>query len=798
MSEHLVQTLLAQRAVTPADIDEVLKRQVLSGGGLDTNLLELDLLDEEALSDALAEAYRLPVARRADIDDIAPHIPRLFPQVFAESYHVVPYRLVGQNFGVLVHGTPDEDLFRRIRERLQLVVTPTMTSEVRAHYAMHRLYGAELMPRMRNLLARLDGVAPKAVLAPTTPSEAPILAWGAEAPTPAVAAPARTSGRRRLHLSALDARLAVAKDRDSLVQVLLEATLAAFDFVSLFAVQGGHINGWRGPDADSTRRIARISVPISSPSVLQTIYATSGHYLGPLPKNSANEALLEGLGRQPPRAALLAPIVVGNKLAAILYADNGSRSIGPARAAAILLIVSRVGQALEALVRQRKAARADPPAQEVVAAPPPGAPSASVALAAPENIAVAITAGDSIVSPSLWESVTVADFDEIDDADIVELEPEDADEEAYVAFNVDESPEQAAQDWEDVLVETVGSAAAEAHADSRSPRVAHVPAVTWDDVIAEARAAPSLADAMSSGRVEVAGTLVDASEMLLDGLDARDPAARQGAIAKLLQLGTSRDDLLRQRFPGTIAFDPFALDAQLPPFAECSGLLALLAARGEDAAAVVMPQVDSDDRQRRFFAIYYLFSVRYAPGLDALARRLFDTEPRNRFLAVEALHRYRQEEGYRRILQSLRDQLKVPVYETQVATVQILGQLREPTAVPALIPLVVSPQRALASAATSALAVICAQAFGSDVARWAEWWQSHYTRPREAWLVEALRHADTAVTRIAHNELVRVTGRAPEPPGTAQQPLRPATLEAWESWWQQRTLRARPPQARSA
>lgn len=800
MSERLIQTLLEQHVVRVADIDEVLKRQVLSGGDIDTNLLELGLVDEERLLGVLAETYRLPVARRADIDDIAPHIPRLFPHVFAETYRVVPYRLVGQNFSVLIHGEPDDELFLRIRERLQLVVHATITTEVRVHYAMHRLYGTELLPRMRNILARLDGTPTHDTPAAPPAAETTVLAWGAPAPAAMPATPTRAAGRQRLHISALEARLAAARDRDAIIQVLLETTLAACEFSSLFVIQGEHINGWRGPDAESSRRVARVSVPISSPSVLQTIYATSGHYLGPVPKNTANDSLLAELGRGPPRVALLAPIVVGNKIAAILYADNGARTIGPSRAAAILLVVARVGQALEALVRHRKreapqGTSALPLTGAATAAPTRDVTPSGVHREIREPVpiqssAFEVSAADSLESPSLWESITVADLDEIDEADIVEIEADETDVGAYVAFDdVDESPEQAAQDWEDVLVETVG--AASARSESAAATRAPIPAVAWADVIAEARAAPHLGGRATAGPVQIAGTLVDASEMLFDGLDARDPETRQAAIARLVELGTACDELLRERFPGTIGFDPFALDARLPPFAECSGLLALIAARGEHAAAVVMPQIDSDDRGRRFFAIYYLLAVRYSPGLDALARRLFDTEPRNRYLAVEALYRYRQEDGYKRILQSLRDQLKVPVYETQVATAQILGQLREATAVPALIPLVVSPQRALASAATSALAVICAQAFGSDVARWAEWWQSHYTRPREAWLVEALRHSDTAITRIAHNELVRLTGRTPEPPGAATQPLLQTTVESWESWWQQRSVRPR-------
>src|SRR5205814_2370102 len=148
----------------------------------------------------------------------------------------------------------------------------------------------------------------------------------------------------------------------------------------------------------------------------------------------------------------------------------------------------------------------------------------------------------------------------------------------------------------------------------------------------------------------------------------------------------------------------------------------------------------SNDRLRRFFAVYFLYAVPYPPALELLARRLYDAEPRNRYLAADTLRNYRHLPGYRRILQGLRDHLKVPVFESQVATVQVLGQLRDPSAVPSLIPLVVSPRQALSRAALSALTVICTQSFGKDVTRWAEWWQTHFNKPRESWLHEGMRH----------------------------------------------------------
>ena len=843
MPDLLAEILVREQIIPALEVEEAVKRQVIEGGSLDTVLLEAGVISETDILRALGEAYALPTAGRADIEAVPPHIPRLFPLVFAETYHLVPFRLIGQNLGVLVNRPTDEQLFDRIRERLSLHVKPTVTTEVRLHHAMCRLYGTEVLPRYRSLLVQLDGQGVVDEINRFTDSTPHVLSWG-------LSTVRATPARRREDTkkgSGLLARLAAAADRDDIVDILLEVTGSTFEFVAMFVVRGDQVNGWRGINAAETSRIARLTLPVTLPSVFQTIYATNGHYLGPLPTNSINLKLVEDMGRTPPRAAFLAPILVAGKLVAIIYADNGPKPVSSKRVASLLLVTNRAGMCLETLIRRKKAATAQmiadttgqplsaTAAQDLEAEPPPPtdveitvledeefellpeikeiAPSSPTPFAAPAPHAVEMAPPPPSDVPPIvetadresWESIALGAVDTaptiVPAADesppaaataemspptdpaasilgaaespppavtaepflTAEASPPEVEEDdGYVAFSdIDETPAQSVGEWEDVLVETSGL---ERDVDNRPHSAATgdtpaPPAVTWDHVIAEAEAAPDLLQAPAARSVEVAGTKTDERAILLDSLDAADPEVWRNAIEKLLLLGDAIDDEIQLRFPGKISFDPFAADVQLPPFSGCSGVTALIAARSTSAAQLVLPFLESDKSVQRFFAVYYLYAVSYTPAVELLARRLYDAEPRNRFLAADALRRYHTEPAYRRIVQGLRDHLKVPVFEAQVATVQVLGQLREPSAVPSLIPLVVSPRQALARAASSALTVICGQSFGTDVSRWAEWWQSHFNKPRETWLTDGTRHADPNVRKIATRELQLLTGR---------------------------------------
>ena len=54
-------------------------------------------------------------------------------------------------------------------------------------------------------------------------------------------------------------------------------------------------------------------------------------------------------------ATLLAPITVADKLAVILWADNGVRGIPPKRVAGVLMLTQKAAVALERLIRRKKA-----------------------------------------------------------------------------------------------------------------------------------------------------------------------------------------------------------------------------------------------------------------------------------------------------------------------------------------------------------------------------------------------------------------------------------------------------------
>ena len=340
VSVELATYLLQEHLLRPDQLDDLLQLQVVAGGALDTHILEQRLLGERVLIAAKAEAYRLPPISRADIDHIPARIPEVFPRAFAETYRFVPYRLVDRNLGVVVSERPDPAVVKKLEQRLRIHIAPAMTTEARVFYAMHRLYGADMPPRLGELLARLDGQA-EPISEPATTEPLSVMP---EAPR-----------EEPIDLDTAFRRLQLAKDRDHLVDVVLAFAAQSFQFAALFVAHEDHLMGYRGRgDARAGAQAARVFVPLDQPSMWRTVTETRGHYLGQVPGAALNQEVIADLGRGPPKIVLLAPLVIADKVRGVLFADNGRRGIPSRKVADILLLMTRLGPHFERLSQRRK------------------------------------------------------------------------------------------------------------------------------------------------------------------------------------------------------------------------------------------------------------------------------------------------------------------------------------------------------------------------------------------------------------------------------------------------------------
>ncbi len=426
MPRDLAQLLVEEGVATAGDVERAVARQREAGGALDTALLELGLVEEERLLGLLSRASDLPAAPRSAYEAVDARARRVFPSKVAERHGLAPFALDGRELSLVATHPLDLGLLDEISFMLSLHLSPHVGPEWRVRALIQKLYGGTLPTRLTRLAAGLPTPSPALTPPAPVPAVAPAarpglparpagftgfsrdegepleplaaalaqaaeeyeLGWEEEpAPGPAApaggepraAAPAATepppppldrSAPPHWTMEKARAVLGQAGRRDEVVLATLRYARDFFEYAALFAVTRDAV---AGHDAlgleEGTREVCRtVALYASDPGIFRTAIETLAPYLGPVSREAAGSvAVLDGLGRGAPRAALVYPILLRDRPVCILYADNGAAPVSARRLGDLLLFLSTVGGAFERIIRARKhRAPAEPPVEDVL------------------------------------------------------------------------------------------------------------------------------------------------------------------------------------------------------------------------------------------------------------------------------------------------------------------------------------------------------------------------------------------------------------------------------------------------
>ncbi len=188
-------SLIVQREVaTMRQVEEALARQVIYGGDLVTNLLEVARVDEGVLTRLMAEAVQLQAAPSGELPIPQERVRALVPPEMAAQQSIAPLSLEGEALVVAVAEPMPGHVHEQLSFALGLAIEQRVALAVRVRQAIARVYALPLERRMQRLVARLAGepstsgsMPPPLGTAPTVP----------EPPTPPSAPPAtgRTTSR---------------------------------------------------------------------------------------------------------------------------------------------------------------------------------------------------------------------------------------------------------------------------------------------------------------------------------------------------------------------------------------------------------------------------------------------------------------------------------------------------------------------------------------------------------------------------------------------------------------------------
>jgi hypothetical protein len=175
-------------------VEDAIARQVLHGGDLPTNLLELGAVSEPMLTVILAETFSLDPAPAGRLPAPPEHVLRVIPGDLAVRHGVFPLELKERTL-VLATAEPlsnvvEDDLGFALDVSIKQLAAPL----VRVRQAIAEHYGIPLDRRLSRLVAKLDGrrdPSPSALppdrdafpLRPPRPISIPVPSFGTSVPS---------------------------------------------------------------------------------------------------------------------------------------------------------------------------------------------------------------------------------------------------------------------------------------------------------------------------------------------------------------------------------------------------------------------------------------------------------------------------------------------------------------------------------------------------------------------------------------------------------------------------------------
>jgi hypothetical protein len=147
--------LVARGLLSVSELCRALVRQAISGGALDTVLLERELVSEHDLIDAIAQAKGF-APMPADLDEaIDPAVAEEVPALAATVFGICPLGRRNGALAILASEQTDFVMLEELAFELGCTISAYAATEVRVSQARNLLYGETVPPRLGVLLDRL-------------------------------------------------------------------------------------------------------------------------------------------------------------------------------------------------------------------------------------------------------------------------------------------------------------------------------------------------------------------------------------------------------------------------------------------------------------------------------------------------------------------------------------------------------------------------------------------------------------------------------------------------------------------
>ncbi len=361
MPFKLGEMLLKEKIITPEQLDEALKMHMILGIRLGSSLIELGYIEEEDLLRFLSEKLGTPSVGNAAFTSIPDQVIARIPVAIAKKHRVIPFQLTNRRLSVAMTDPADLKAIDELAFVSGMSIEPYIATDILVSSALERYYDIKRDMRYMRVSGQAHGFARSGnehtaerqsaeLLNIEFPSE--LERFGSQ---PAPAPPEQqVASITTYSIDKLSMDFAAARNRDDVADVFIKYLGQEFSCGALMIVRGNTANGWRAVLArHKIKGFDEVTIQLDASSTLSAVVTTSRFHMGRLNNSALDLQLSDALKSSPERSHLILPVVMLNKVVALVIVLADTEALG-SRLQELQKLVFKASLAFEMLIIKNK------------------------------------------------------------------------------------------------------------------------------------------------------------------------------------------------------------------------------------------------------------------------------------------------------------------------------------------------------------------------------------------------------------------------------------------------------------
>ncbi|MBI5073693.1 MAG: hypothetical protein HZB62_00745 [Nitrospirae bacterium] len=315
----LGEALIKDSIITRDQLKKALERQVIFGGRIGSNIIELGFVKENEMLSFLSSFFKVPAVKVADLNAIDPEVIASITAEIADKYKILPFKKDRNRLHAAMLDPRSMSSVDEMRFLIGLDIVPYVITELRLLYCLEKYYDIKRDLRYISVFGREEAAEEK------KPED------------------------EAKQILKVKEQFAAVRDKEEVIGILLSMTKTVASRAAVFLVKGNAVSGWkaRGVDIDAFNTSAE------GQSIFSEVLSRKTYYRGPLLKIPGNALLIERLNGTPQDCCMM-PVTIRDKIIGLLYVDNGNNSVLDAGLGYIHSLVALASVSFEIVILRKK------------------------------------------------------------------------------------------------------------------------------------------------------------------------------------------------------------------------------------------------------------------------------------------------------------------------------------------------------------------------------------------------------------------------------------------------------------